>query len=136
MTLVDALKRDEGLRLKMYRDVVGAQTIGYGHNLDAKPISTRAAAVILDDDIRDAQADVFRELPWTAQLDPVRVEAFVNLAFNLGIYGLLKFPKFLAAAKARNWATAAAALQDSTWFRQVGDRGARVSAQILDGVAR
>jgi len=136
MTLVEALQRDEGLRLAMYRDAVGVNTIGYGHNLDAKPISKHAADVILDDDIRDATADVLRALPWTAQLDPPRFDAFVNLAFNLGIDGLLKFRHFLAAAQAGSWATAAMELRDSTWFCQVGDRGARVVAQIFDGVAR
>jgi lysozyme len=60
---------DEGLRLKPYRDTVGHLTIGIGHNLDAKPISNRAADVILEDDIADVLKDLDRAIPLWRQLD-------------------------------------------------------------------
>ncbi len=55
------LERDEGLRLKPYRDTVGKQTIGVGHNLDAKPISERAASCILEDDVADVHGPALDE---------------------------------------------------------------------------
>lgn len=37
--LLSQLKRHEGLRLWVYRCPTGHRTIGYGHNLDATPLS-------------------------------------------------------------------------------------------------
>lgn len=45
---------------------------------------------------------------------------FVDLVFNLGLPRLSKFTGLLQAARSSNWAAAAAALQDSLWFHQVG----------------
>ena len=38
MTLRDQLKIDEGIRTKMYRDIVGVYTAGVGRNLDRKSV--------------------------------------------------------------------------------------------------
>src|SRR5271166_5505449 len=42
--LIDALKRDEGLRLTPYKDTRGFTTIYYGHNLDANPLPAEVIA--------------------------------------------------------------------------------------------
>lgn len=132
-SVFDQLCRDEGVRLAPYRDSLGLLSIGVGHCLDCKPISKRAAMVILDDDICDAQVDLARKLPWSSQLDPIRQAVLVNMTFNLGIGGLLKFEKFLSAMRARDWATAAKEMLDSKWANQVGDRAVRLSRQVITG---
>ena len=60
MTLRDALIRDEGVRLKPYRDSVGKLTIGVGRNLDDKGLTRAEAEALLDNDIRDVTASVSR----------------------------------------------------------------------------
>jgi lysozyme len=133
MTLRDALIRDEDLRLSPYRCPAGKLTIGVGHNLDAKPISKRAALVILDDDIEDAERELAAVLPWTAELDAPRREALVNMVFNLGMGGLLKFKRMLAALRRGDYAAAAAETLDSDYAKQVGARARRVARQIETG---
>jgi len=44
----------------------------------------------------------------------------VDLVFNMGEHGLSKFVNTLEAVKTQHWTVAAAALQDSSWFHEVG----------------
>ena len=133
MNLVDQLIRDEGLRLDLYKDSVGKLTIGVGHNLSDKPITRAAALWILQDDIEDATKDLEVNLPWTKKLDPARFGALVNMAFNLGIGGLLKFKTTLGLIQEGKYKEASEAMLDSIWAKQVGARAERLSKQILTG---
>lgn len=131
--LLDQLVRDEELRLKPYRDSVGKLTIGVGRNLDDVGISRDEAMALLANDIAHARAELEQYLPWTGGLDDVRQSALVNMAFNLGIGGLVKFHNFLAAIEAKDYKTAAAEMLDSVWAKQVGDRAHRLALQIETG---
>ena len=131
--LKDQLVRDEELRLKPYTDSVGKLTIGIGRNLTDKGISFQEAQGLLANDIADATADLEAKLPWTATLDDVRKGALVNMAFNLGIGGLLEFHDFLARMQRGDFSGAAGAMLDSLWARQVGARATRLSIQIQTG---
>ena len=108
---IEALKqqlvRHEGLRLRPYTCTAGYNTIGVGHNLDTKPISERAAMIILEDDINDAMQDLDRNLPWWRTLpDPAR-GALLDMCFNLGISRLLGFKRMLAALERGDYVGAA-----------------------------
>lgn len=133
-SLREQLIRDEGERLKVYKDSVGIETIGVGRNLRDKGISRAESAFLLDNDIDEYTAAVTHALSWAEQLDPVRREVLVNMAFNLGIYGLLQFKNFLIALRARDYNAAVAHMLDSKWAAQVGPRAHRLAAQIRTGV--
>lgn len=132
--LLADLRRDEGRRLKPYYDSVGKLTIGYGHNLTDLGITPAQAEELLRDDANRHVLELEGLLPWVKTLDPVRQRAMGNLAFNLGVPKLLKFPVFLAKAEAGDYKGAAAALVDSLWMRQVGVRGDRIVTMWRDGV--
>lgn len=151
--IVSQLRRDEGCRLRVYRDSVGKRTIGYGRCLDTKPLGEHEAAALgidlarLDEDgitypqaeallardVGDATADLIEHLPWTISLDDARRGVLINMCFNLGIAGLLTFVHMLAAAERQDWPIAAAEARDSTWRRQVGDRAERLATQLETG---
>lgn len=130
MSIRDQLLRHEGLRLKPYRDSVGKLTIGVGRNLDDVGISHEEALFLLDNDISQARARVLHVLPWAAHLDTSRFEVLINMAFNMGITGLLGFPKFLGALESGDFPTASREMLDSEWAAQVGQR-AQELAQIM-----
>ena len=134
MTLKELLMRDEGLRLKVYTDSTGHLTIGFGRNVSQVGISLAEAELLLDHDIQRTTADVLAALPWTMGLDDARRDALINMAFNLGIGGLLGFHKMLAACQAGDWATAGLEALNSDWARQVGPRAYRISRQLETGV--
>lgn len=132
MNLIEQLSRDEGRRNRVYTDTVGKLTVGVGRNISDVPFSDDEIDLMLANDIKRAQ-DGLSAYPWYTALDPVRQAAVTNLAFNLGLHGLLGFPHFLAALAKQDWPTAASELANSVWATQVGARAARLEQQIATG---
>jgi lysozyme len=136
MTIIDQIKRDEELRLTAYKDSLGYDTIGYGHCFKAhaepiQPTCTEAEAENwLREDLHSVYIDIGRKLPWIFGLGEIRRAVFVNMAFNLGIAGLLKFEKTLAAAEFGNFDIASREMLDSLWARQLPERSARLARQL------
>jgi lysozyme len=132
VTLKEQLRRDEGFRLKPYRDTVGKLTIGCGRNLDDKGISAEEAYLLLDHDIAEVRASLAR-FDWFTALDEARQGVCLNMAFNLGVGGLLAFVKMIQALEVQNWDRAATEMLDSLWARQVGARATRLAEQMITG---
>ena len=74
------------------------------------------------------------ELPWWRKLDEVRQRVLANMCFNLGIDKLLGFQNALAAMAKGVYTTAAAEMQDSLWYGQVGQRAVRLCSAMETGV--
>lgn len=127
------LVHHEGLRLKPYRDTVGKLTIGVGRNLDDVGISKEEAAVLLDNDLDRTVAALSVALPWLGSLDEPRQRVLVNMAFNLGVPGLLKFERTLEHVRAGRYADAAGEMLSSKWAGQVGRRAIELSKTMRDG---
>ena len=83
------LKLDEGLRLKPYRDTVGKLTIGIGRNLDDVGISEAEAKYLLSNDLDRTISDLDKYMLWWQTLDTPRRRVILNMAFNLGVAGLM-----------------------------------------------
>jgi lysozyme len=126
------LIRQEGLKLKPYRDSVGKLTIGVGHNLEDTGISEAAAYFILDEDIAVANSEAAK-LPVFASLDPVRQDVLIDMVFNMGLPRLRGFVNMLGALADRNWDEAAKQMLDSRWATQVGRRAEELSEMIRTG---
>lgn len=127
------LIRDEGVRLRPYPDTEGKLTIGIGRCLSTKGISAKEAQMLFENDLGDVAADVEHTLPWSGALDDARRAVLLNMAFNLGMTGLLGFQKMLHAAQGGEYALAAREMRNSTWAAQVGDRAERLALQMEDG---
>ena len=69
-------------------------------------------------------------IPWVTTLDPVRHGALVNMTYNMGIGDLVLFHQFLAYMQKAAFEGAAADLETTSWYHQVGDRAKRLQAQI------
>lgn len=127
------LIRDEGLRLRPYSDTHGKLTIGVGRNLTDRGITMAEAEVLLDNDLREALT-LSERLPWVLDLDDARRGVLYNMAFNLGVSGLLGFTRTLEFIKTGRYAEGAAEMLKSEWAAQVGDRAERLSLQMESGV--
>ena len=122
----------EGLRLKSYICPAGKLTIGVGRNLDDKGITEAEAMFLLKNDIDKVIKDLSK-YKWFNDLYPVRQKVIVDMAFNLGIAGLLKFKKMIAAFEEKDYEKAADEMVDSRWYKQVGERGKRLENMIRSG---
>src|SRR5206468_3527500 len=96
MTIVEQLKRDEGLRLTAYKDSLGKVTIGYGRCLETEGITRDEAEFLLHNDVIAKSEELVRALPWVAQLDDARRGVLTNMTFNIGVHGVCAFKNTLA----------------------------------------
>lgn len=127
------LERDEGTRTLPYRDTQGHLTIGIGHNLD-EPLHESLITAIFEYDCHKHMVELFDRLPWAESLNEARRGALINLAFNMGVPGLIRGnPKMLAALEQKNYPLAAFELLDGPYKDQVGPRAFRLAKQIEIG---
>lgn len=138
--LIEDLKRDEGLRLHAYPDPLSKAepfTIGYGHTgRDVRPdtVWTQAQAeAALARDIVHVGVGLDQHLAWWRTLDDVRQDVLANMAFNMGVEGLLGFHNTLALVADRKFAGASLHMLESAWARQVGARAQRLAKQMATG---
>ena len=131
--LIKQLQKHEGLRLKPYKCSAGKLTIGYGRNLEDRGIDKAEACMLLANDIHQCINQVQDRIPCFPKLNDVRQNVLINMAFNLGIAGLLKFRKFLSALERKDFEDASVEMLDSRWSRQVGIRATELSEQIRTG---
>ncbi len=127
------LRLHEGERLKPYRCTAGKLTIGVGRNLDDRGITAEESAYLLANDISREERALIQALPWVGQLDEVRQRVLLDMAFNLGLSGLLKFRLTLSAIQAGQYERAASMMLDSQWAKQVGQRADRLSRMMATG---
>lgn len=139
------LMKDEGLRLLVYDDgtglpikpgtvVKGHATIGFGRALDVHGISQDEAGALLANDLLVVEK-ALTQWPWYTMLDPVRRGVMINLAYNLGVHGLLGFARMIGALQRLDFEGAAHELASSRWVHQVQpSRSSRLIAQLRTGV--
>ena len=131
---VDELKNDliadEGIRLKPYLCPAGKTTIGVGRNLDDVGITEAEAMTLLDDDIARVTAQLAKALPWLQGNNVQR--AVGNMTFQMGLGGVLKFKKMLAALQVKDYTTARREALNSAWARQTPQRAKRVTDLMKD----
>ena len=132
--LVKLLLDHEGERLKPYRCSEGYLTIGVGRNLDTKGISVEESRFLLANDIKDAETDARVFYSDFGYLNLARQTVLIDMAFNLGLGGLLKFKKFQQALERKDFAEASRQMLDSLWARQVGRRAVRLAKMMETGL--
>jgi lysozyme len=129
------LIKDEGEVLHAYEDSEGFLTIGIGRLIDKRRgggLSRTEARYLLDNDIQRVVASLDRSLPWWNNLPESQQQGLANMAFQLGVNGLLGFQRMLAALKRGEYAEARREALDSRWARQTPNRARRVADQIGD----
>lgn len=134
--LLQQLKRDEGFVDHAYQDHLGYWTIGIGRLIDGKKggrITEEEALYLLNNDVDRFHAGVKEALPWFESLDEARQGVILNMAFNLGLKGLLSFKNTLAHIEAGNYTEAAKNMLQSKWAYQVGNRALRLAKQMETG---
>lgn len=137
------IQTDEGCKLHAYPDPLSGGdpwTVGYG----ATGAAIGPDTVWTQD---EAHADLTArlaalcgrldlEIPWWRNLDLVRQSVLLNMAYNLGVVGLLGFPHTLTAVRCGNYAAASSQMLMSRWAREVSDRATRLAAMMRTGISQ
>lgn len=134
--LLQQLREHEGFRPYAYRDSRGYLTIGIGRLVDKRKgggITKEEAEYLLGNDVLEHARVLFENLPWVVDLDPVRRRVMIDLAFNMGVGGLLSFHRTLQAIEDGRWSDGAKGLLASKYARQVGKRARRLAKMLETG---
>ena len=139
--LLEMLRRHEGEvktngRHVAYTCPEGYWTVGIGRNVDPENgigLSDEEVNYLLENDILRVMQELASEYPWFSDLDDVRKDAMIDIAFNLGATRLRGFRRALAAMEAANYKEAATEFLDSRWAKQVGGRALELTDMIASG---
>lgn len=108
-------------------------TYGFGFTHCVTPdsrIHRIAAERMLESLILEQNYVLSETLPWYREASMVTQTVLINMAFNLGLKGLLKFKNSLGFIKAKNYPQAARNLEKSLWYTQVGSRAKELVKRI------
>lgn len=137
------LKRHEGFSLEAYTCPAGFLTIGWGHNVEARPVpgvekvgdtvSRGSAESLLYQDVKAVARELDDKIPWWRKMEEPRQAVLLNMAFNMGMPKLLGFKRALGAMSIGDYPRAGTEMLDSAWARQVKGRAAELARQMVLG---
>lgn len=144
-SVVELVMLHEGWSATPYKCTAGKWTIGFGRNVEANPIPGKDLAYLHGHGITQAEGrdlllhdlDVLRE-----QLDQIdefrecndaRQAVLIDMAYNLGMFGLMGFRNMWEFLRQGQYQNAAAEMLRSRWATQVGRRAIRLSKMMSSG---
>lgn len=156
MDIFGMLRIDEGYDNKLYKDTEGYWTIGIGQLITKNPskdvardelnklmgrncdgqITQREAEELFNRSVEKARTGIVNNAslkPVYDVLDEIRRCALINMVFQMGVAGVVGFPKGMRLLKAKQWDAAAIELADSRWYKQTPNRAKRVIATFKTG---
>ena len=136
MNIIQQLKNEEGSVAHAYQDSLGFWTIGVGRLIDERKgglLYPDEIDYLLENDVNRATAGIRAALPWFVLLDEARQAVLIQMAFQMGVKGLLAFTTTLGHVRVGRYAEAAVAMLESLWAKQTPERAARLSKQMETG---
>lgn len=132
-TIREGEKRLHNGNHELYKCPAGYWTVGHGYNIQANGLPDDMAKELLRRNLDQAQELVKLKVRNWDTLAFARRAVLIDMCFNMGIATLSKFKKFFAAIEAENFEQAAAEMEDSKWFKQVGIRAEHLQEMMRTG---
>ena len=129
--IVQNLKGYEGYKPTWYTDTEGYETIGFGFKKDSLRLSRQVSSLILREKINDLYINM-AVYPWFLEINPNARMVLVELSYQVGIAGMLKFKKMLKAIQDNDYITASKEILDSKLARQTPQRVKDLSKRLLE----
>ena len=141
---IELLKVHEGYRSHVYKCTAGFNTLGYGRNIDANPLTQAeqdwftedplgCSGQLLKDDLVRFEATLSDSKPWVANEPPARRDALINMTYNMGEGWLTSWPNTWAMMERGDWSGAAVAIRGSKYAKDVGNRAKQIAMMIETG---
>ena len=119
MNIVQQLKNEEGVIPHAYQDSLGFWTIGVGRLIDQRKgglLYPDEIEYLLANDVKRKTDGLNDALPWFHLLDERRQAVLIQMAFQMGLKGLLAFSTTLSHVRVGRYAEAAAQLYKTPKF--------------------
>jgi lysozyme len=135
--IFEMIKRHEGTgpmehgRFMPYKDTMGLTTIGWGRCIERIGISKEEAEIMITNDIAERMAQLRHGFLWFDDLDSVRQDVLIDMCYQLGFAGLLKFVMTLKHIEKKEYDLAADCMVDSKWARNDSPNRAKELAEMM-----
>jgi lysozyme len=127
MNLIDLIKKHEGFNGMPYNDSLDIPTIGYGTKL---PLDEEESELLLKHRLNKKINELIELEPFYKELPQTVRVVIADMAYQLGVGGVLKFKKMWSALKNRDYQKASEEMLDSKWAKQTPKR-AKELAEII-----
>lgn len=135
---LELVKEAEGFKPNEYRCTAGKITQGYGRNLEVHPLIEDEKLELNEDgsvseevaerwaikELYECEEKLRSNIIYQKQSD-VRKAVLLDMCFNIGYSGLMKFKKMWFALGERDYPQASREIKDSKYYTDVGTRGKR-----------
>ena len=125
--LINSIKEHEGFVSDVYKDSLGFDTVGYGTKM---PLSKEEAELILKHRLNDKINKIIEKKPIILTLPQDKQFILFEMAYQLGVGGLLKFKKMWKAIEEKDYTEASVEMLDSKWANQTSSRAKELSERM------
>jgi GH24 family phage-related lysozyme (muramidase) len=128
--LIERIAEHEGFGSngRVYKCSEGVDTFGHGFTY----ITEEESMDILSKRIPKKHLKLLDKIDWYKDLPPMVQGVIIEMTFQIGTSGMLKFKKMIANMKAKNWKGAADEMKDSLWYRQTKTRCEKLASIVLE----
>ena len=146
MSVIDSIVGHEGFRSHVYLDAQGFLSLGHGTTVgrisgdsiyslafhsDGVGITKAQARGLVKDRVSQIRERLARLVDEWWGLSKERRDVLVEMAYQLGVNGLMNFKRMFLALAERDYERAAAEMLDSRWARQTPERARRLTEIML-----
>lgn len=117
--LIENIKRNEGFVGTVYKDTLGFDTIGYGTKL---PLNEEESELLLEYRLKQKIKEFEKKEPFLNKLPLEKQEILIEMSYQMGVNGVLKFKKMWQALKNEDYIEASIQMLDSRWAIQTPNR--------------
>ena len=126
--LLEDIKAEEGFSAVVYKCTEGFDTIGYGTKM---PITKEEAELLLEHRLKAMKAQLTSYL-YDLDIKDEAWDILFNMAYQLGVNGVLKFKKMIEALRVKNYKEASKQGLDSLWAKQTPQRANRLMKRMSE----
>jgi lysozyme len=126
MSLVEDIKQEEGFKGTVYKCTEGFDTIGFGTRL---PLSKEESELILEYRLKIMKSQLTGYL-YNLDIKQEAWDILFNMAYQLGVRGVLNFKKMIKALEKQDYKTASKEGLDSLWAKQTPNRAKRLMDRL------
>tara|TARA_R110002110_G_scaffold185473_3_gene392590 strand:- start:772 stop:1197 length:426 start_codon:yes stop_codon:yes gene_type:complete len=128
--LIEDIKRHEGYEPMVYNDSLGKPTIGIGFLIETLKLDEDDCERILIKKLDILLPEIFRKWEFLHDAPNTVKIVIVNMCYQMGVYGVSKFKRFIKALEDKDYSYAAIEMLDSKWAKQTSTRAEELSNKI------
>jgi len=125
--LTESIKKNEGFSGTVYKCSEGFDTLGFGTKM---PLTTLEAELLLKSRLTAIADDILFHKPLIRRLPLFKQAIIFEMAYQMGVNGVLKFEKMFKALDGGFYALASKEMLNSKWASQTPDRAKTLALRM------